>query len=366
MSRIFASLLVASLPLVLTAGSASAADQCTPARVLVVLDKSSSMVTGTINGVTKWDTAADGLGTLLDQYQAKAEFGLMTFPQPNQCGPGALNVAPALDNKASIISALGSPPPTSGNYTPMSQSLEAAANLSAMSVTGPKHVVLITDGWQYCVPYDNATRFDGVDAVAALNAKGITTWIVGFGGEVDALGLNKMAVAANTAKAGCDPTSEDAAGANNCYFQVDNAQELLTALNTIAGSVSAETCDGLDNDCDGEVDEDLTRACSNACGAGTETCNAGNWEGCTAPPTSPSTEVCDGVDNDCDGQTDEPGSDLCDTGEVCDNGMCVPPNGEDGGGMHAGCCDAGGAPTGQSLALFGLVGLALFARRRRR
>ncbi|HUS29267.1 MAG TPA: vWA domain-containing protein [Kofleriaceae bacterium] len=366
MLRTFASLAALSLPLLATAHTA-AADQCTPARVLVVLDKSSSMVTGQINGVTKWDTAADGLGKLLEQYQTKAEFGLMTFPQPNQCGPGALDVAPALNNKASIISALGSPPPTSGNYTPMSQSLEAAANLSAMSVTGPKHVVLITDGWQYCVPYDNGTRFDGVDAIAALNAKGVTTWIVGFGGEVDALGLNKMAVAANTAKTGCNPTSEDAAAANNCYFQVDNAQELLTALNQIAGSVSSETCDGLDNDCDGKVDEDLTRACSNACGAGTETCHAGNWEGCTAPPASASTEVCDGVDNDCDGQTDEPGADLCDNGDVCDDGMCVPPNGEDdGGGMHAGCCDAGGAPTGQSLALFGLVGLALFARRRRR
>jgi len=175
-----------------------------------------------------------------------------------------------------------------------------------------------------------------------------------------------MAVAANTAKTGCNPNSEDPAAANNCYFQVDNAQELLNALNTIAGSVSSETCDGLDNDCDGQVDEDVTRACSNACGAGTETCHAGTWGACSAPVTA-STEVCDGVDNDCDGQTDEPGADLCDAGDVCEDGVCVPPNGEgDNGGMHAGCCDAGGAPTGQSLLLFGLVGLGLFGRRRRR
>src|SRR3954470_9708488 len=142
-----------SIPLAssaLFAAHTASADTCSPARVMVVLDKSSSMVTGTINGVSKWDIAKGGLISLLGQYQTKAEFGLMTFPQPNQCGPGALDVAPNLNNKDSIVGALGSAPPASGNYTPMAQSLEAAANLSAMqAAAGPRHVVLITDGWQY-------------------------------------------------------------------------------------------------------------------------------------------------------------------------------------------------------------------------
>jgi MYXO-CTERM domain-containing protein len=351
MLRTAVSLALASSALTLAAHPA-AADTCSPARVMVVLDKSSSMVTGSINGVTKWDIAKGGLGTVLDQYQSKAEFGLMTFPQPNQCGPGALDVAPALANKTSIVNALGSAPPTSGNYTPMAQSLEAAANLAAMQTVtnaGPRHVVLITDGWQYCVPYDSTTRFDGTAAVEQLAAAGITTWIVGFGGEVDAAALNRMAVAANTAKAGCDPQSEDAAANNNCYFQADNAQELLAALNTIAGTATAEVCDGMDNDCDGQVDEDLTRGCTSDCGTGTETCHAGSWQGCDAP--QPTAGLCDG---EGDGTGSGTGSDQ-------------QPNGEGDTGMHAGCdCDAStGAPTAGSLAAFGLLGLAMFRRRRR-
>jgi hypothetical protein len=63
-----------------------------------------------------------------------------------------------------------------------------------------------------------------------------------------------------------------------------------------------EVCDNLDNDCDGSVDESLNRACSTRCGGGTETCNAGQWQNCTARVPTP--EVCDGQDNDCDGTVD--------------------------------------------------------------
>ena len=68
------------------------------------------------------------------------------------------------------------------------------------------------------------------------------------------------------------------------------------------------TCDGKDNDCDGQTDEDLKGVpCKkeNAYGAceGTTVCTVSGATECNAPDAE--VEVCDGADNDCDGQTDE-------------------------------------------------------------
>ena len=324
------------------------------------------MQTGLIGTQTKWQVAVDGLGQVLSAYDQKAEFGLITFPKAGQCSPGEVDVAPALSNRTSILDALTTPPPEGGNYTPMAQTLElAGADPSLTSSAGSRHVILITDGWQYCVPYDPATRYDGVPAVESLTQQGVTTWIVGFGAEVDPVALNRMAVAANTARPGCNPNSTDAAAPDNCYFQVDDAASLVTALNAIAGSISGEICDGIDNDCNGQVDDNLSRSCSNACGVGTETCHAGNWDGCDAP--QPTAEKCDGVDNDCDGQVDEEDSPLCDAGEVCMNGSCQPGTPEvDTGGMQAGCsCNSSGLPNAGAFAPWLVLGALLIRRRRR-
>ncbi len=78
-----------------------------------------------------------------------------------------------------------------------------------------------------------------------------------------------------------------------------------TVCNGVAmpGLASTELCNGIDDDCAGEIDEDLTRSCSSICGNGIEYCNQGTWQFCTA--RSPSSEVCDNDDNDCNGLVDE-------------------------------------------------------------
>ena len=77
------------------------------------------------------------------------------------------------------------------------------------------------------------------------------------------------------------------------------------------GGATAETCDNVDNDCDGAVDDGLTRPTSCGTGAcsgntGAETCAAGAWGGNTCDPLGGATaETCDNVDNDCDGAVDD-------------------------------------------------------------
>ena len=86
---------------------------------------------------------------------------------------------------------------------------------------------------------------------------------------------------------------------------------------------AAEECDGFDNDCDGAVDENLTRSCRNACGFGVEQCANGAWSSCSAP--LPSMEVCNGEDDDCDGRVDEGGvcNNCCEPGSCGDGALCV-------------------------------------------
>ena len=112
---------------------------------------------------------------------------------------------------------------------------------------------------------------------------------------------------------------------------------------------AVEICDGVDNNCNGEVDEEILRI---ACGGvpntlpreclGEEGCTylcGGNYvdanndldlapagDGCECLPER---EICDGIDNDCDGliDTDDPDWRACPgmffATSVCEDGACI-------------------------------------------
>ena len=77
-------------------------------------------------------------------------------------------------------------------------------------------------------------------------------------------------------------------------------QDEVAALHTdglAPGAIDVEVCDGTDNDCDGETDEDV--AVAEACNGVDDDCDGETDEGITAA------ELCNGLDDDCDGETDE-------------------------------------------------------------
>jgi hypothetical protein len=103
-----------------------------------------------------------------------------------------------------------------------------------------------------------------------------------------------------------------------------SADRLGLTCNAVPLAAKPERCNGRDDDCDGLVDEDLERACYSGqagtqgvgqCRAGVQTCQqaadgAYGYTACQGEVT-PSAEGCNGLDDDCDGQVDE--EHVCET-----------------------------------------------------
>jgi len=98
--------------------------------------------------------------------------------------------------------------------------------------------------------------------------------------------------------------------------------------NCMAGTPAANdtSCDGLDQDCNGQNDEDyasLPTSCGiGACAStGVTACSAGNVQSSCAPGTpAPSDATCNAIDDDCNGQNDE---DYAPLPTSCEVGGCL-------------------------------------------
>ena len=299
---------------------------------------------------------------------------------------GDLLVSFSPDNRAELLRWMdgqanyaGTPPPgfdhelRGSGTTPLGGILQSAQThlgneraADPRAACRPYRVVLVTDGGETC-------GGNPVAAASALRAAGINVHVIGF------------ATSDPTITASLDAIAQ--AGGTTKAVLAGDASALSAAMaGIINASILIETCNGVDDDCDGLIDEDFPdkgNACSNGekgiCSKpGTRVCRAdGFGTRCDAPPGTAGTETCpaNGQDDDCNGVVDDvPGGCPACTPEVCNgrdddcdgtvdeeadifpcangSGACPPPC-----GSNIGICQPGTLRcTGGALTCSGSVG----------
>ena len=133
---------------------------------------------------------------------------------------------------------------------------------------------------------------------------------------------NATDICGNTLDDNCDGTVDEGCTTCNpvtqpinvsCGIGMCNVKATVTCDNNTwftkctPGQPVTETCNNLDDDCNGVIDNYLKQVCGISigdCKQGLQTCSAGVWGNCTGE-TAPKNETCDGRDNNCDGKVDE-------------------------------------------------------------
>jgi hypothetical protein len=150
----------------------------------------------------------------------------------------------------------------------------------------------------------------------SAGAGAVTASVAGAGARLaPAAGVAGMSVAAKAGIPG--PSAGGVGGTQAASVATGGVTAVMPAC-----VPSTEECDDADNDCDGKVDEDVSRVCGNAmppCKQGTQACVNGAWSTDCIGEVKPSPEICDGVDNDCNGTPDETCSCVNGMTQVCGN-----------------------------------------------
>jgi hypothetical protein len=185
--------------------------QARPSNVLLVLDRSCSM-NSSVGNSTKWDLALDAIVDVVDRPARRIRWGLAVFPDVFEpvCEQGPLEI-PVGEEAERIVALLDAAhgPHRLVPGEPCATNIDAAVRQAAdrdvfAGLDGDSHVILITDGRQ--AGCDAAGGIEGaIQTVAALDERGVPTFVIGFGDGVDAGQLHALG------QAGGAPASPDRA-----------------------------------------------------------------------------------------------------------------------------------------------------------
>lgn len=209
-----------------------------PADVLLVLDRSKSMIEHTVppDNKTRWDAVVAGLTSVITATDASVSWGLTFFPEGegSECSPLTTTIAAQIaPMNAATVNGLITSTMALGNGTPTGDAINKATAYLKSRNTGNQYIVLATDGQPSCPSGSDAAQAFAISAIAAAKAAGFPTYVIGV---VDPVAdkstpprLNAMAEAGGTSRTD-NPVGDK-------FYQAYSQTELTASLAAVTGQV---------------------------------------------------------------------------------------------------------------------------------